>query len=152
MKLNVEGVKPMAMDFFVFFNGNCREAVEFYAQVFETPAPQFMMYGQAPPSPDDPVPEEVQNLILYTSLPINGSNIMFADNTPGLPFVKGNNVTLVYGSKNVEDIQTFFARLKAGGTVHMELQTTFFSPCYGMLTDKYGLMWHFSLDSGEMGA
>lgn len=140
----------MAMDFFIFFDGNCREAVEFYADVFETAAPRFILYGEAPPDPDAPLPDEAKDLILYTSLLINGSNIMFADNTPGMPYVKGNNVTLVYGSKNAEELQTYFARLTEGGIVHMPLQPTFFSPSYGMVTDKYGIMWHFSLDSGEM--
>lgn len=141
----------MPMDFFIFFDGNCRQAVEFYAQVFETPAPQFMTYGQAPPSLDEPpLPEEARDLILYTSLPVNGSNIMFADNTPGMPYIKGNNVTLVYGSKNAAELQTYFARLTEGGIIHMPLQTTFFSPSYGMVTDKYGIMWHFSQDSGAM--
>ena len=48
-------------------------------------------------------------------------------------------------------MKSLFHKLKEGGTVGMELQETFWSKCYGSLTDKFGIGWQFSYDNGEMG-
>jgi len=141
----------MSVDVYMIFNGNCREAVEFYAQVFETEPPQIMTFRDAPPNPEFPLPEEAKNLVMHTRLTISGSNVMFSDTFPGSPFVVGNNITLAVVSKNLEEIKSSFNRLKEGGTVRMELQETFWSKCYGSVTDKFGIEWQFSYDNGEIG-
>ncbi|MFK7691967.1 VOC family protein, partial [Paenibacillus sp. HJGM_3] len=48
-----------------------------------------------------------------------------------------------------DKLTTYFNRLSVGGQVRMELQETFWSKCYGSLTDKFGTEWQFNLDSGE---
>jgi PhnB protein len=88
---------------------------------------------------------------MHTQININGSNVMFADTFPGRPFVAGNNINLVIIRKNMDEIKSIFGKLQEGGTVDMELQETFWSKCYGMLTDKFGIGWQFSYDNGEMG-
>ncbi|MBU3128017.1 VOC family protein [Clostridium tagluense] len=140
----------MAIGVYINFNGNCRQAVEFYAQAFGTEKPQIMTYGQTPPDPKFVIPEEAKNLVLHALLNITGSDIMFSDVFPGTPFTSGNNITLVVGSKNVDEIKSLFNNLKEGGTVDMELQETFWSKCYGSLTDKFDIGWQFSYDSKEM--
>ncbi|MGO4889913.1 VOC family protein [Anaerobacillus sp. MEB173] len=140
----------MSINVYLNFNGNCREAVEFYANVFETDQPQFMTFGDAPPNPDFPLPEEAKNLIMHTRININGSNVMFSDTFPGSPFVAGNNISLAVISEDIEKIKSYFNKLKENGTVKMELQETFWSKCYGALTDKFGIEWQLSHDSGEM--
>ena len=52
----------MAVDVYLNFNGNCREVAEFYAEVFETDKPEIMTFGEAPPNPDYPLPEEAKDL------------------------------------------------------------------------------------------
>lgn len=140
----------MAIDVYLIFNGNCREAVEFYAQVFGSEKPRIMTYGDMP-NPEFSIPEEAKNLVLHTQININGSNVMFSDTFPGRLFVTGNNINLVIVSKSMDEIKSTFNKLKEGGTVEMELQETFWSKCYGMLTDKFGIGWQFSYDNGEMG-
>lgn len=134
----------MAVDVYLYFNGNCREAVEYYSQVFETEQPQIMAYGDNPPNPEYPLPEEAKNLVMHSRLNINGSNLMFSDIFPGSPFIAGNNIGLAYVSKNMDDIKNYFNKLKDGGNVKMELQETFWSKCYGNLKDKFGIEWQFS--------
>jgi PhnB protein len=80
----------MAIDVYLNFDGNCREVAEFYAQTFGTEQPQIMTFGEAPPNPDYPLPEEAKDLVMHTRLNINGSNVMFSDVFPGMPFIKGN--------------------------------------------------------------
>lgn len=140
----------MAVDVYINFNGNCREAVEFYAEVFGTEKPQIMTFGEAPPNPEFVLPEEAKSLVMHTRLTINGSNVMFSDVFPGMPFVAGNNISLVIVSKNMDEIKSLFNKLKDGGKVRMDLQETFWSKCYGNLTDKYGINWQFSYENEEM--
>lgn len=139
----------MAVDVYLTFNGNCRDAVNFYAKVFKTDAPQIMTFGETPPDPNYPLPEEAKNLIMHTRLNINGSNVMFSDTFPGTPFVVGNNISLAVVTKNMDEIKSYFTGLKEDGSVGMELQETFWSKCYGQVTDKFGVIWQLNLDTEE---
>ncbi|MBW5446549.1 VOC family protein [Cohnella sp. CFH 77786] len=139
----------MAVEAYLNFNGNCREAVEFYAQVFGNENPQIMTFGEAPSDPRYPLPEEAKNLVMHARLTISGSRVMFSDVFPGMPFTLGNNVSLTIVSQDLEEIKSAFHQLKEGGKVGMELQETFWSKCYGNLTDKFGIEWQFNYDSGE---
>lgn len=134
----------MSINIFVNFNGNCREAVEFYAEVFGTEKPQFMEFKDGPPSPEFSLPEEAKNLIMFTSLKISGSDIMFSDTFPGMPFTAGNNISLTVVDNDIEKVKIYFNKMKEGGTVEMELQETFWSKCYGSVVDKFGIPWQFS--------
>ncbi|MDF2927205.1 MAG: glyoxalase family protein [Paenibacillaceae bacterium] len=140
----------MAIEVYINFNGNCREAVEFYSKAFRTEPPRIMAFGDAPPNPEHPIPEEAKSLVMHTELLLSGSRVMFSDVFPGMPFVEGNNVSLSVNSYNVEEIKTAFAHLKEGGQVEMDLQQTFWSDCYGSLVDKFGTRWQFSLQGKEM--
>ena len=140
----------MAINVYINLNGNCREVVEFYAQVFETEKPKIMTFGDTPPNPAFVLPEEAKKLVMHALLNINGSSVMFSDVFPGSPFIAGNNISLVIGSKNMDEIKSLFNKLKDGGVVDMDLQETFWSKCYGSLTDKFGIMWQLSYDNGEI--
>lgn len=139
----------MSVDVYFIFNGNTREVVEFYADVFGTEKPQIMTFGEAPPNPEYPLPEEAKNLVMHARLNIDGSNVMFSDNYPGMPFETGSNITLSIINKDQDKITTYFNKLKEGGKVVMELQETPWSKSYGQIKDKFGIEWQFNLDSGE---
>lgn len=140
----------MAIDVYLTFNGNCREAAEFYAEVFKTEKPEIMTFGESPQSPDYVLPEEAKDLVLHTRLNINGSNVMFSDTFPGSPFVAGNNISLALVSKEEDMVKSAFNALKEGGKVSMDLQETFWSKCYGSLRDKFGIEWQFSHETDQM--
>lgn len=140
----------MAVNAYINFNGNCREAVEYYAQVFETEKPQIITFGDAPPSPDFTFPEEAKKLVMHTQLNISGGIVMFSDAFPGMPFEQGNNISLVIISKDMDETKTLFNRLKEGGTVVMDLQETFWSKLYGLVTDRFGIQWQLSHESEQM--
>lgn len=139
----------MAVDIYLNFNGNCREAVEFYAEVFGTEKPHIMTFGESPPNPEYPLPEEAKDLVMHSRLTISGSNVMFSDTFPGMPFIQGNNISLAVVSKDEGEVKTFFNKLKEGGQVGLELQETFWSKCYGQVTDQFGIEWQLNLDSGD---
>lgn len=138
----------MAIEAYINFNGNCREAVEFYADVFGTEKPEFMLYRDMPEGDDSfPVTEENADLILHTSLEIEGSEVMFSDIPPGMPLTIGNNISLVIIGTDMEKLKTMYNRiLEDGGTVGMELQETFWARLYGYVIDKFGVGWQFNYD------
>ena len=136
----------MSVDVYLNFNGNCREAVSFYAKVFKTEEPKFMTFGETPPNPEYPMPDEAKDKIMHTRLNIDGSNVMFSDVFPGMPFVEGNNITIALVNKNIEELTSIFNQLKDGGTVVMDLQETFWSKLYGQVTDKFGIHWQVNYE------
>jgi PhnB protein len=135
----------MAVQIYINFDGNCEEAVNYYAKIFEQPSPVFMRFKDQP-SPDYPLTDEAGNRIMHTELKIEGDTIMFSDVFPGMELIVGNNLSLTVISKDIEHTRRHFQRLKEGGEVGMELEETFWSPLYGNLTDRYGINWQFSTE------
>ena len=140
----------MAIEIYMNFDGNCRDAVEFYTEVFKTEQPKIMTFGDMPPNEEYPLPEEAKNLIMHTRLNMCGSVVMFSDIFPGMTFVQGTNITLAIVSDDLDEIKALFYQLKVDGTVGMELQETFWSKCYGSVKDKFGIEWQFNYGTGEM--
>jgi Uncharacterized protein conserved in bacteria len=135
----------MSINVYLNFNGNTREAVEFYAQVFNTEIVTISTFGESPQSPDFPMPEEAKNLIMHAMINVGSSPMMFSDTFPGMPFTVGNNITLSYQGSSEEELRSIFSKLADGGKVGMELQETFWSKCYGQVTDKFDINWQLNL-------
>ncbi|EFM12023.1 Glyoxalase/bleomycin resistance protein/dioxygenase [Paenibacillus curdlanolyticus YK9] len=137
----------MSINAYLNFNGNTREVVEFYAEVFGVEVSQIHTFGESPSDPSFPLPEEAKNLVMHANLVIGGSILMFSDVFPGMPYTQGTNISLSYQSNSIEETQHVFNKLKVGGTVQMELQKTFWSECYGSLTDKFGIQWQVNYNA-----
>jgi len=131
---------------YINFPGNCLEAVMFYKEVFETDEPEIMTFGEIPADPSFPMTEKIKDLVANAQMDIKGNIIMFSDVPPGMPFIKGNNITLIVTHDDVEEIKRLFGLLSKGGTVEMLLQETFWSKAYGSLTDKFGIGWQMSAE------
>ena len=131
----------MQLELFINFDGNCREAVEFYARVFKSQVGNLMTYGEAPPAPNYSVPEADKERIIYAGVPIGNIVVMFSDVPTGSEFIAGNNISPTISTDNKDEVARIFNELKAGGQVYMELQPTFFSELFGMTKDKFGVIW-----------
>ena len=133
----------MAIENFIYFNGNCKEAVEYYAEVFGLDKPQFMTGGDIPGNPDfvGGDGDKAKGLVMYAGLNIKGSTVMFSDALNGRKAAVGDNICLTVSCETIEETAGLFNKLKDGGKVHMDLQEVFFTKCLGKLTDKYGLTW-----------
>jgi PhnB protein len=132
----------MQLEIFINFDGNCREAVAFYAKVFKSEVQNLMTYGQGPPDPNIPLAEADRDKVMYAGIRIGGITVMFMDMTSGWPLTVGNNINPTLNLGNKEEIERIFNELKEDGEVFMELQKTFFSEWYGMVKDKFGIIWH----------
>jgi len=133
----------MTCNVFINFDGNCRAAVTFYASVFKLQLPDFMTYGSAP---DGANPQDAER-ILYATLPIAGGNMMFSDCLSGFPHNIGNNIAVVIGLDDKEEITRIYNELSEDGAIHMPLGQTFFSELFAMVTDKFGITWQISRNS-----
>jgi len=131
---------------YINFPGNCLEAVMFYKEVFKTNEPEIMIFGEMPADPSFPMTDNIKDLVANAQMDIKGNMIMFSDVPPGMPFIKGNNITLIVTLDDVEEIKRLFGLLSKGGTVEMLLQETFWSKAYGSLTDKFGIGWQMSAE------
>ncbi|MCL2409786.1 MAG: VOC family protein [Oscillospiraceae bacterium] len=130
----------MTLDVFLNFDGDCREALDFYAEVFRVAVPDnIQTYEQGG------FGEGNEGRVLYASLPIFGSNVMFSDCPAGSDYVKGSNIALTLGSSDKSEIERIFNAFAEGGEVDMPLGQTFFSEFYGMVTDKFGITWQLSM-------
>lgn len=136
----------MTLSAYIMFDGNCKEALAYYEQVFDTSATNVMTYGDAPEQPGPPVPEENKQRILYSNLPIGDVNLMLGDMPHDVQSAMGNAITLVLGSSDADELKRVFTGLADGGEVMMPLEKTFFSPLFGMAQDRYGVIWQLSLD------
>jgi len=134
----------MALHSYLYFKGNCREALAFYADVFKTENPKIMSFGDMPVNGEFPLTDEMKKLVLHSELDLFGGKIMFSDVPEGMPFVIGNNISFVISSNDLDEVKTLFRQLQVGGTVTMDLQETFWSKSYGMLIDQFGVSWQIS--------
>ena len=131
----------MQLEMFINFNGNCREAVEFYAKAFKSTVCNLMTYGDAPPDPGYTVPEADKDRIMYAGIPFGGMTVMFMDYPADSPMVTGENIHPTISTDNKDEVTRLFNALKEGGEVRAELGKTFFSDLYGMVKDKFGVTW-----------
>ncbi|HHX65947.1 MAG TPA: VOC family protein [Chloroflexi bacterium] len=134
----------MSLGVYLNFNGNCREAVEFYTDVFGVERPQIMTYADAPPEMGMASRDDALDLVMHTSFKLHGTDLMFSDITPEMSLTVGNNVGIIITSDDKDEITRWFNALKEGGIVEMELQETFWSPYYGAVIDKFGISWQFN--------
>ena len=145
----------MSLSVFITFNGNCRKALEYYEKAFKAKAGHVMTYGEIPKDPSGKenscgeLPPGSEKLIAFSDLEVPGGRLMLGDVPPGMPFTAGNNITITFETKDKEEIKRLYNDLKKGGSVGMELQKTFWSDLYGMVTDKFGINWQFTHDSGK---
>ena len=131
----------MKFDLFINFNGNCREAAEFYARVFKVELKNLMTYADTPPDAGYTAPEADKDRIMYADITIGGVTLMFMDYPSGAETVIGGNIHPTVSFDDKEEVAGLFNELKIGGEVCEELQETFYSGCYGMVKDKFGVTW-----------
>ena len=124
------------------FQGKCDEAFSFYEKVFGTKRQMTMRYSDAPEGA--PVPPGAKDLVMHTSMPVGSIVLMGADAPPGKgkPF-GGFEVSIE--DPDQATVKRIFDALSEGGSVFMPLAPTFWSPLFGMCTDKFGVSWMVSV-------
>jgi len=126
---------------YLSFDGRCEEAIEFYKSAVGAKV-GFMMRNKESPeqAPSGTLPPGSENKNMHVAFTIGDSTVMASDGyCKGNPEFKG--ITLSIQADNAAEAERMFTALAAGGKVHMPLGKTFWSPCFGMLADRFGVSW-----------
>ena len=131
----------MQVQAYLFFNGRCEEAVEFYKKTLGAEVQMLMRYKDSPdPPPPGMVPPGSENKVMHTSFRIGDSTVMASDGQcQGQPSFQGFSLSLTV--PNNSEAERLFAALGDGGQVQMPLTKTFFSSRFGMVADRFGVSW-----------
>jgi PhnB protein len=126
---------------YLFFDGRCEEAVEFYKSALGAEVTMLMRFKDSPepPSPGC-VPPGAENKVMHASFRIGQTTVMASDGRClGNPIFQGFSLSLAV--PNEAEAERLFATLAEGGQVQMPLTKTFFSPRFGMVADRFGVSW-----------
>jgi len=131
----------MQVEPYLNFDGRCEEALEFYKRAVGAEVAMLMRFKDSPePCSPDMVPAGCESKVMHASFRIGNSRLMASDcHCAGKPNFQG--VSLSLSVPNEAAAEKAFAALSDGGQVQMPLTKTFFSPKFGMLSDRFGVAW-----------
>ena len=125
------------------FNGNCKEAFEFYERTLKGKIQTMMPHAGSPMEAH--TPPEWRDKILHASLTVGNAALMASDAPPqGYKQPEGFAVSL--GLSDIAEAERIFRDLSEGGRITMPIQQTFWAARFGMLTDRYGIPWMINCD------
>jgi PhnB protein len=125
---------------YLFFSGRCEEAIAFYTQVVGAQTDMLMRFSDSPePMPPGILQPGFENKVMHAAFRVGGSTIMASDGCDDKTKFSGFSLSLAVTTEAEAD--RAFAALSDGGTVTMPIGKTFWSPRYGMLTDRFGVSW-----------
>lgn len=129
---------------YLSFEGRCEEALTFYKKTLNAEVTAMMRFSEMPVTAEAtgcasgvaPPPDS----IMHSSFRVGQTEIMASDGmSEGKAEFKG--ISLALSPATEAEAKKIFAALSEGGQVQMPLATTFFSPCFGMVADKFGVSW-----------
>jgi PhnB protein len=125
---------------YILFNGNCEEAMQFYAQALGATITHVQRYSESPM----PTEEAQKNKIIHAGMQFGEQPVYFSDSMANNETQIGNNVQLSLDYDNDAEMDRAFAAMAEGGQITMPLQDTFWNARFGMLIDKFGVRWMFN--------
>jgi PhnB protein len=134
---------------YLFFNGRCEEAVEFYRKALGAEVDCMMRFKDSPqPHQPGTVPPGFENKIMHTSFRVGQTTVMASDGcaTTG-PNFQGFSLSVTVSTET--EAERLFAGLADGGQVQMPLAKTFWSTRFGMLSDRFGVGWMVTVPPPE---
>ncbi|AOF86749.1 hypothetical protein BSY239_440 [Hydrogenophaga sp. RAC07] len=134
---------------YLSYNGDCAEAMAFYAKVLGARLEALITYGQMPG--EMPVPAEHADRVMHAYLVHPDFAIMAGDTPPGVPYAGIQGCMLAITYPTVAEATRVFNALAEGGKVGMPLAETFWADTFGMVTDRFGTPWGINGGPREMG-
>jgi len=131
----------MNVESYLFFNGFCEEALDFYKGAIGAQVHALLRMKESPePPPPGVIPDGSEEKVMHALIQVGDTKIMASDGMCS----GGTNFQGFALSLNVQDAaqaERFYNALLEGGEVKMPLGKTFWSPCFGMVCDKFGVTW-----------
>ena len=129
------GIQP-----YLFFDGRCEEAIEFYRKALGAEVEMLMRFKDSPEPPQPGCTSADPNKVMHATFRIGDTPLMASDGRcEGKPSFQGFSLTLTLPTEAEAD--RYFAALAEGGQVQMPLTKTFYSPRFGMVADRFGVSW-----------
>jgi len=126
---------------YLFFNGNCEQAVEFYRKALGAEVEMMMRFKDSPePPPPGVLAPGYEDKIMHTSFRVGQTTVMASDGC-GTEKNGFHGFSLSLAVPTEAEADRYFNALSDGGKVQMPLGRTFWSPRFGMLVDRFGIGW-----------
>ncbi|MDE1919885.1 MAG: VOC family protein [Candidatus Omnitrophica bacterium] len=132
-----------SMNAYLIFEGNCRQAMEFYKQCFGGEF-SMMTYAQAPGCGN--MDSKYKDWVIHARITHKNFVLMASDTRPGMPVTRGNGFHITVDCENLEEIERLYKALSDKGEVFMALGEAFFAKAFAMLTDQFGTKWMLNLE------
>ena len=131
----------MLVQSYLFFDGRCEEAIEFYRDALDAEVNMLMRFKDNPePQKTGPIKPGTENKVMHAQMRIGDTVIMASDGRcTGQPNFQGSALAVTVADE--AEAERRFAALADGGQVIMPLAKTFFSPRFGMVNDRFGVAW-----------
>jgi PhnB protein len=125
---------------YLFFSGRCEEALEFYGKALGAEVETIMRYSDSPESPPPGMlAAGYENKVMHASFRVRGVLLMASDGCGDMTKFDGFRLSLTVPTE--ADARKAFDALADGGSVQLPLGKTFWSPCFGMVTDRFNIGW-----------
>jgi PhnB protein len=126
---------------YLFFDGRCEEAIEFYKRALGAKVEVLMRFKESPEPPQPGMcPPGSDDKVMHASFRIGETTLMASDGRcQGKPSFQGFSLSLT--AKDDAEAERLFAAVGEGGQVQMPLGKTFFSSRFGMVADRFGVSW-----------
>jgi PhnB protein len=138
----------MSVQPYLFFDGSCEEALVFYRQALGAEEVMMMRWKDSPDPAACPQDPANADKIMHAHFRVGGSDVMASDGRcEGRPKFEGFALSLT--APDEAEAGRLFNVLAEGGQVQMPLAPTFFSPCFGMVADRFGVSWMVYVAAAE---
>lgn len=130
---------------YVFFNGNCADALAFYESALGAEVTMKMLASDMPPDPDFVVPDDKKNLIMHAQMKVGEGEVMMSDNIMG-ESADMDGASIMLNLPTAAEAKAIFDNLADGAEITMPWEPTFWSAGFGTLRDKFGVRWMVGTD------
>ncbi len=135
----------MKIEPYLHLNGQAEEALAFYERALGAKVEMKMRFSESPePIPEGQLPPGFGNKIMHASILVGEARVMLSDGgCLSGQALGGFSLSLQYETE--AEARRAFAALAEGGRIDMPIGPTFWSPCFGMVTDRFGVQWMTTL-------
>ena len=136
--MSVKKETIMRVEPYLFFEGRCDEALEFYRSALGAEVTMLMRFKESPDA--GMCMPGAEDKVMHANVRIGNTTMMASDGRcQGQPGFQGFSLSLSVADET--EAERLFSALSEGGQVQMPLTKTFFSPCFGMVADRFGVLW-----------
>lgn len=136
----------MRVEPYILFSGRCEAALKFYETAINAQLIMKMRFNESPEPPQMPLPPDWSQKIMHCGFMVGQTLVMASDGMCENP-VDYAGVSLSITADNEAQARRMFDALSKGGKVFMPMGKTFWSPCFGMCTDPFGVNWMIAVDA-----